>query len=283
MSDENQQCRTMGDVIDRYMREIAPTKAQSTYKDNIKQSKYLRAAFGKLPPSTITKQSVYQYMDARGKRSQVQANRELALFSHMFKKAIRWGVVSINPCEGVERFKEIPRDRYIEDWEYRAFRGYAGPLISAYMDFKLLTGLRKGDILAIRLDQLKADGIHVHFSKTNRDIIIEWTEALRDSVESIRVLRRQTIEGVSRFRTHLFSTRDGKPYTTDGFSSIWQRKMKAAIEQGILKERFTDHDLRAKSGSDTDIDHAVKLLTHLDRKTTQRHYQRKPQKVRPLR
>ena len=81
---------------------------------------------------------------------------------------------------------------------------------------------------------------------------------------------------------HLFSTRDGRPYTVDGFTSIWQRKMKAAFEKGILKERFTDHDLRAKSGSDTELEHAEKLLAHLDRKTTRRHYRRKPQKVRPI-
>lgn len=210
-----------------------------------------------------------------------------------FRKAIRWGMVTVNPCTGIERFHEKPRERYVEDWEFQAFREFVlatsltpgrhirhtGPLIAAYLDFKLLTDLRKGDILSIKSEHLKDDGIHVHISKTKKDIIIEWTDALRKSVHTIRSLPRpRKVTGL-----YLFCTREGRPYTVTGFSSIWQRKMKAAIEQGVIRERFTDHDLRAKSASDTDIEHATRLLAHLDRKTTQQHYRRKAEKVRPLR
>lgn len=83
-------CETVGDVIDRYLREIAPLKAERTYKDNLIQGKYLRAAFGKLRPIKVTPQLIYQYLDERGKSSKIQANREIALLSHIYKKAIRW-------------------------------------------------------------------------------------------------------------------------------------------------------------------------------------------------
>ncbi len=278
LADYDSQVTTMAGLIDRYLREVSPTKAQSTYKDHIKQAKYLRAAFGNLRPIQIKAQGVYAYLDARGKRSRVQANRELALLSHIFKYAIRWGAADRNPCIGVERFKEIPRDRYVEDWEYAAFREFAGPLIAAYMDFKFLTGLRKGDVLSLKIEHLKENGIHAHISKTNKDIIIEWTDALREAVAAIRRLPRPSkVTGL-----YLFCTRHGRPYTVSGFSSIWQRKMRAAIDQGVIKERFTDHDLRAKSGSDTDLEHASTLLAHLDARTTKRHYRRKVPVVRPL-
>ena len=81
---------------------------------------------------------------------------------------------------------------------------------------------------------------------------------------------------------HLFCTRRGSPYTVSGFSSIWQRKMVSAIEKGVLAERFTDQDIRRKAGSDTDLDHATKLLAHSDSKVTQRHYRAKPERVKPL-
>ena len=42
----NPRSPTMADLIDRYMREVAPTKAAATYRDNIRQSKLLRAFFG---------------------------------------------------------------------------------------------------------------------------------------------------------------------------------------------------------------------------------------------
>ena len=184
--------------------------------------------------------------------------------------------MSNNPCTGIERFSEKPRQRYVTDSEYLAFRDFAGTLIGVYMDFKLLTGLRRGDILAIRLDQLKEDGIHVRISKTDKPIIIEWSDALKGAVTAARRLPRP-VTGL-----YLFSTCKGQPYTSSGFSSIWQRKMKAALDSGMLRERFTDHDLRSKSASDTDIEHATRLLAHLDQKTTHRHYRRKPEKVKPL-
>jgi len=59
--------------------------------------------------------------------------------------------------------------------------------------------------------------------------------------------------------------------------------MVQALANGIVKERFTDHDIRRKTGSDAELDHAVQLLGHEDGGVTKRHYRAKPEKVRPLR
>ena len=273
---------TMNHLLDRYLREVAPTKALRSYESNLKEAKYLRAALGEMRPGEIKSITVYQYMDHRGKSSEVRANREVALLSHMFTKAIRWGVVEENPCRGVERFKEKARTRYIEDWEYLAFREYAGSLIAAYLDFKLITGLRKSDILSLRMDQIKEDGIHITISKTGKRMIIEWSDALRYAVDQVRRIpkpkRQSSVRGL-----YLFCTRHGAQYTVSGFSSIWQRKMSSALKEGIIKERFTDHDLRRKTGSDTSLEHAVRLLGHSDSKVTSKHYRVKPEVVKPLR
>jgi integrase len=48
------------------------------------------------------------------------------------------------------------------------------------------------------------------------------------------------------------------------------------------KERFTDHDIRAKVGSDAgSLERAKELLAHADAKTTQRSYRRKPVTIAP--
>lgn len=59
--------------------------------------------------------------------------------------------------------------------------------------------------------------------------------------------------------------------------------MTNAVKRGVLEEKFREHDLRAKTGSDTDLEHARSLLAHMDNKTTQRHYRRKAEVVEPLR
>ena len=269
-------CKTISDLLDRYLLEVAPLKAEATYKANISASKYIRAALGDIHIEQLTPQLIYQYTDAR-KKTPVSANRELALLSHMYKYAIRWGYTGVNPCIRLMRFKETPRARYIEDWEFYAFRDFAGPLIGAYMDFKLLTGLRKCDILRIKRNHIQDEGIHIHISKSKKAILIEWSDLLAEAVKNIQRLDRP-VAGM-----YLFTTRKGQPYSDSGFSSIWQRKMRKAIKEGVIKERFRDHDIRAKAGSDSiNLQQASELLGHADKKTTERHYRRREQKVRPL-
>ena len=65
----------------------------------------------------------------------------------------------------------LPRDRLVEDWEIDEAlaieSSYRGVLIAnAYMRLKLMTGLRRGDILRLKLSNLKEDGIHVLLNKT---------------------------------------------------------------------------------------------------------------------
>ena len=108
-------------------------------------------------------------------------------------------------------------------------------------------------------------------------MIIEWSEELRLAVDRVRQIPRH-VRGM-----HLFCTRHGKPYTVSGFSSIWQRKMAQALARGVIEERFTDHDIRRKTGSETNLEHAMKLLGHSDAKVTARHYRVKPERVGPLR
>ena len=88
----------------------------------------------------------------------------------------------------------------------------------------------------------------------------------------------------------LFHTGKGHGYyntakcDASGFKSIWQRSMRKALNETGLKQRFTEHDLRAKVGSDADSDvEAQKLLAHTDVATTSKHYRRRGSVVSPAR
>ena len=55
------------------------------------------------------------------------------------------------------------------------------------------------------------------------------------------------------------------------------------VEKGdppALAERFTFHDLRAKSASDDELEVAMECLAHDDPRTTQKVYRRKPRRAR---
>jgi integrase len=240
---------TMNDLINRYMQEIAPTKAPRTYKDNQQEAERLRAVFKDMEPQDIAPVHIYQYLDERAKKARVRANREKALLSSMFNFAIRWGVIKDNPCRHVKRLTEKPRSRYIEDWEYKAFYELATPIIQVAMDFAYLTCQRVGDILEVQESDLSEEGITIIQNKSINGksvptkLLITWSDELRQCVNRAKQLR--DIRSI-----YLFCRRDGKPYTYDGFSSMWQRIMDKALERGLLQERFTFHDIRAKSYSD---------------------------------
>lgn len=280
--DGDQKLHKMSLVIDRYMAEISTTKGIATQRNEQIYAIKLRLAFGHMTPAKITPQHIYQYMDVR-RETPVAANREVALLSNMFTKAIRWGAVKENPCIGkkVERNREKSRERYVTDTEFQIFyEKYAGPFLQPYLNLKYLIGARKSDLLRIQLSDISEDGIRVRSGKTGKKILYTWTDDLRDAVDQAKSIKRKVGS------IYLFSTRDGKCYwneenrTTSGFDSIWQRRINKWEKDGY--PRFTEHDFRAKTASDTDERHAQDLMQHSDLALTKKVYRRKESVVSPI-
>lgn len=107
------------------MKEISPKKAPRTHKDEVPSAKLLMNVFGKMHPSDLSPMHVAKYLDMRGKVAPVRANREKIPLSHMSSIAMRWGIVDTNPCCGVERNTETPRNRFVTDDELNNFCKYA--------------------------------------------------------------------------------------------------------------------------------------------------------------
>lgn len=279
--------KLMGELLDRYALEIVPLKAPKTRSSNLGSIRKLKAVFGHMPIESVKPVHVYQYKDKRGQQGRTAANRDIEVLSHTFSKAIEWGLTENHPIKGkVQKFSTPPRKRYIEDWELAEALTVAPPKLLGYIRVKLLTGLRRGDLLSIRILDLHTDGIHVTPRKTasssGKSIVIEWSEELKAAIKDIRRLDNKISS------LFLFHTRKGQSYmsedgTANGFDSLWQRFMKKALTSTKLRLKFTEHDLRAKVASDVALDHAQLLLGHTSPATTERIYRRKPIEVKPAR
>jgi integrase len=260
----------MGALFDRYEREVIPTKAPKTQQGNKRELKLLRHAFAHMRPEHITAQDVYAYMDARA--APVAANREKALLSHVFTKAIRWGIVNDNPCRHVVRNPEKPRRRYVTDVEFKAVYDRAPSAIQCAMRLAIITGLRQGDLLDLKLQNITEDGLLVETGKTGKRLLFEWTEELEQAIEDAKKLPRGVLS------MYLLPNRKGIRYKANGFQAVWQGVMRSALADEVLSERFTFHDLRAKAGSDGRDE---RLLGHEDPKMMRKVYERKPLRVTP--
>ncbi len=270
---------TMNQLINRYMTEIAPTKSSKSYRNNIYNEKSLRVFFGEMKPADVTPVEIYRFLDIRGKKTPIAANREKALLSHIFSMGIRWGIVGDNPCRNVKRIPERPRDRYIDDKEFLAVYKIASPFIRNLMNFALITGQRIGDILKIKHTDMTSEGIRIEQNKTKAKILISWSRQLKRCVHRVKNNYRKNIHPIT-----LFCTQKGAPVVYEGFSSIWQRTIKKAIDNKLIQEPFTFHDIRAKASSDgVNRQQVSDLLGHADIKITERIYNRKEKKVVPIR
>lgn len=196
---------------------------------------------------------------------------------HDYKDQFKLDYIDRHPFKGQVRLKtQKPRDRYVTDEEYNqlmATQGY--DIMKLFIEFAVLTGLRKGDALTLKRTDLKEDGIHTHISKTNGKQIIKWTPALKNCVDRILALRSIDIT------LWLFCKQDGGCYYIDGkssgFDTMWKRFREKA---GLPDVRI--HDLRAKTASDfEDEKDAQNLLSHSSLSMT-KAYIRKPKTVRPL-
>jgi integrase len=151
-------------------------------------------------------------------------------------------------------------------------------MVQCAMDLAVLTGLRPGDLLSLTRANLTDDGIEIATSKTGKALLIEWSPSLRTAVKKAQAQPPQV-------RQALICNKQGKPYTVDGFNTIFYRAMGKAISDpdNALTERFQFRDLRAKSASDDTAEAASKRLGHASPAITEKIYRRKAERVKPLR
>lgn len=119
-------------------------------------------------------------MAIRGQVAKVRANREKALFSHIFNKAREWGYTSgQDPCQG---FKETGRDRYITDEEFSKVKANAHFTVVDAMELALLTGQRPADVLKFKWTDIRDGALWIVQNKTNARLGIEITGELAEVI-----------------------------------------------------------------------------------------------------
>jgi integrase len=274
--------RTMTGIFDRYIRDIVPKKAPRTQRDNLAEIKQLRQLFDNAPIDSITPATIAGYRDAR--TAKVRANREIATLSHIFNMAREWGLTSKeNPCMGVRKNKETPRDYYANDVVWEAVYKKAAQELKDAMDLAYLTGQRPADVLVMRKDDIEGGYLMVQQNKTHKKLRIQMTAS--GSENSLGMLIAKIAErNVQHVSSYLIVSARGKRMTAKMLRDRWdtarEKAKKEAIETGdtLLAGRiscFQFRDIRPKAASEiTDIGEASLLLGHTKGDITERVYRR---------
>ena len=272
-------------IFDRYERDIIPTKAPRTQKDNLSYLTWLRKVFDSAPIDSISPQFIAQYRDKRGQIAPVRANREISLFSHVWNLAREWGYTAKeNPVKGVRKNKETPRDFYADDQVWAAVYKQASEELRDAMDLNYLTGQRPADVLKMRLSDIKDGALEVTQNKTKKKLRILIEDELSNTLDRIKSRNRKVSS------LFLIATPSGTALTQSTlrirFDNARNIAEKRALELGdanlALKIRaFQFRDIRPKAASEISLEHASKLLGHTDQEITSKVYRRVGEVVKP--
>jgi integrase len=111
-----------GEVAERYINEFAQPrkKPKSIQADRRNLELHILPAIGHLRLSKIDRPLLIKLHSSQHE-TPVAANRCLALVSHIFSVAEKWGAAPIgsNACRGIDRFPERERQKYLNKEEFR--------------------------------------------------------------------------------------------------------------------------------------------------------------------
>lgn len=262
-------------VAERYVRDVLPHKAAATQEINMRELNMLYAFFDDRtePFESIKPQMIRQFMDwrvqktveakriknaarvaagksaekVRGDEGQVPANREKALFSHIWNYARGAGMTDkANPCAGIKGFREDGRDAYIDDAVLAAVREAAEPALRDALDLAYLSGQRPADVLKLSRGDIKDGALWVEQNKTGKK--------LRISIEGelAAVLARVGAQKVMGLK--LINDDRGQAMSKAMLRGAFDRARDAAAlaNPGLAAaiREFQFRDLRAKAATD---------------------------------
>lgn len=209
----------------------------------------------------ITSDKVLKLHRGIGKESPYQANRVLALLSAMYnfaKSKDGWKYAGENPAEGITRYREKIRKRFLAGDElprfFTALEAEPDELIRDFFKLVLFTGARRSNVQAMKWEQINltrgiweipdtknSEPLTVHLSAPALEIL----KARKAKVETEPVSKDKSLAKRQRERreTWVFPSKSERGYLVEP-KGAWRR----ILERAQLKD-LRMHDLRRTLGS----------------------------------
>lgn len=238
---------TISSALDRYLRDISPTKRPSTQQSEKIRAKVLKEHLGRYSMVALFPDIVAKYRDSRlaDGKSASTVRLELALLGHLYTVAIkewRFGVI-YNPVASIRRPKpDAGRNRRLAWGEVRkVFKScdmHSNPILAWAVRIALYTAMRQGEILSLTRDQVDLSRRIVRLNETKNGS----ARIVPLSKRATRVFRQALSNPVQPTDSSLIFFgelgRDGKrrPYC---INKVWSDALKRAK---VYNLRF--HDLR---------------------------------------
>ena len=250
---------TVGDLLDRYVKDILPTKKAKTQEPQVQQLAWWKDRIGGKTLADCTPVLIAECRDAlthepikaqaegapERHRTPATVNRYLAILSHAFTVAIKeWQWIDSNPLLKVTKPKE-PRGivRYLDGDERArlldACRTSGNPDLALAVVLSLATGARQAEVMGLRWGQIDFTQrrITLHETKNGERRVLSLSGPALDMLKERAKVRRIDTDLVFPGRVH--------PETPVDLRTPWLTVLKRADVSA-----FRWHDLRHSFASE---------------------------------
>lgn len=160
--EQRREAPTIADLYNDYMERHAKIHLRPNTIRSVEgmAKKHILPKIGNIKVADVTRRDIEELHNSV-KDSPYQANRVRSLLSKMMNLAKAWDWRDDNPCEGVPKFREEKRERWLSTQEIErlceALDEHPNQSIASAIRLMLLTGARRGETLTARWEDFNLE------------------------------------------------------------------------------------------------------------------------------
>jgi integrase len=234
---------TFHEMFTQFMERYSKVSKRSWIYDEREVNKFLSHWF-KRKSLTISKQEIQLLHEKiRTDNGLYQANRLLERIRVIYNKNIEWGWAGTNPTQGIKKFKEKSRDRFLQANElpclFEALSEEENIVARDYILISLLTGARKSNGLSMRWHDinLEAKVWRIPETKNGDSLTIPLTDQAIEILLQRKVLNKYLAENNDQY---VFPGTGKEGYLADP-KKAWRRiRMSATMKLWRLDDTLAE-------------------------------------------
>lgn len=226
--------------------QVLQPRTQSDYRECGKRPILAFESFNchQMQPAHLT-----NYLDRRWNTAKRRTNMELTWFKNVFGNACRIGLFrSSNPTVDLVPYrlsreqKKVNRaiKRYVSDEDFSAMYSTVPLVGKLAMEIAYCTGIRPGDVLSLRREDIAPDLIDIEENKTGQSYNKEISQRLRRALDLVGKIPGQPFGG------WIIRNKYGNQYTDKGWQANWKRWKRRLPKH----QQFTFSEIRHKAITD---------------------------------
>lgn len=244
-TETNEKGRLFKDVAEEWFEETAPTLAYQSLKSYKPALKLAIEEFGEYYIKEIKPKDINAYLRrlAKDGLSQKTINQKRLILNLILKHAVISNDIEVNPCTAAVMPKDSPKQQRhaASESDEKIIKESADIWLFPY--FALMTGMRKGEILALQWKDVDFDNNLISVTKSvyhvgdRPEIKIPKTEESVRVVPLLNPLKQKLLGRIGRSEEYIFGE-NNKPLTNRRFITLWKQYRE---KTGV---KCTAHELR---------------------------------------